>query len=131
MYIYGINKDNFLNRYLEKETDLKGYVEDYKTECVSFDKAWISETKLSICNLDGSLKYKVENKKLIEIPFDDTIMLQERSEATRKNLIISEIRTVYSIDDEIAMIYKDDNDPDKLEYREYVRVVKLKHKKEK
>ena len=52
-----------------------------------------------------------------------------KKEQDRVNSIIYKIRERYSIDDEISMIYKDDTDVKKVEYRAYVASVKEEFKK--
>ena len=130
MYIYRINKDGYLDSHIEKETELTGYIENYAVnEWTRFDRAWFSEDKLVLNHEDESFKYRFDNGELIEIPFDNTAILQERAEAIRKAQIEAEIREVYTIEDEIAFMYKDNSDNGKKEYRAFVEDVKSKHKK--
>ena len=125
-YIYEVNEDNYLISKCLTDKNLKeGIILEYRhNKCVFMDKAWIDERNLTTHNLDGSFKYKIDGEQLIEIPFDDTVLLQERAKAQRKNKIVTEIRKVYDVNDEIAMIYKAEDDPKKIEYRAYVDSVK-------
>ena len=126
MFIYEVDEDNYLISKCLTDKNLKeGIVLKYRhNKCVFMDKAWIDERNLTTHNLDGSFKYKIEGEQLIEISFDDTALLQERVETQRKNKIVTEIRKVYDVNDEIAMMYKDDSDIEKIEYRAYVDSVK-------
>ena len=127
MYIYRINKDGYLDSHIEQDTELSGYIGNYVVnKWTKFDKAWFSEDKLVLNHEDESFKYRFDNGELIEIPFDNTAILQERAEATRKAQIVAEIRKKYDLNDEIAMIYRDNKDPKKREYRKYIKDVKSK-----
>jgi hypothetical protein len=59
----------------------------------------------------------------------DTQIIQEweyvkTTEPEYKTLVVSKIREKYDMDDEFSMRYKDDNDPDFIEYRAYVQECK-------
>ena len=126
MYIYEINKDNYLVNCCEVENLKAGLIENHKLNpWVNYQNAWVDENRLQLNNLDGSYKYKIEDNNLTVIPCEsESDILVEKAEKLRRQQIVSEIRKEYTIDDEIAFIYVNDNDPDKMKYRAYVNKVK-------
>ena len=42
--------------------------------------------------------------------------------------VVNRIHAVYSIDDEIAMLWKDPNDPEVIEYRAFVEQIKAEER---
>ncbi len=125
--IYEINEENKLYSYRAKDHgDLLKEGLNLKENTGFENDVWCSIEKLKHYNEDGTLRLEYTEKGLIIHEDKEAIekYKTEQKELQRVELIKSKIKEKYSIEDEISMIYKDDLDPKKVKYREFVKGVK-------
>ena len=74
---------------------------------------------------------RYENGKYIEMTKEELAEYEKNREkevAPYEQRVVNRIHEVYSLDDEIAMLWKDPNDPEVIQYRAFVEQIKAEER---